>query len=98
MEYISGVDADTFCNCDSDGDPSKQGPDGEYIQPIDSFLYHDLVATYNFDFLKTTITAGVTNITDEAPPYIEVGFYATTDPATYRLFGRGYYVRAAWKF
>jgi len=98
MEYISGVDADTFCNCDSDGDPSNNGPDGEYIQPIDSFLYHDLIATYNFEFLKTTVTAGVTNITDEAPPYIEVGFNATTDPATYRLFGRGYYVRAAWKF
>ncbi len=93
MEYISSLDADTFCNC---GEGNQ--PDGTYIQKIDSFLYHDLVATYNFNAINTTISAGVTNVTDEAPPFIEVGFNAGTDPATYRLFGRGYYVRATWKF
>jgi outer membrane receptor protein involved in Fe transport len=92
MEYISSIDADTFCNC---GEGNQ--PDGSYIQKIDSFLYHDLVASYTFGF-NTTISAGVTNVTDEAPPFIEVGFNAGTDPATYRLFGRGYYVRATWKF
>jgi outer membrane receptor protein involved in Fe transport len=98
MEFISGMDADTFCNCDSDGDPSNNLPDGAYIQTIDSILYHDLVANYTFDEWRTTVTAGITNITDEPPPFIEVGFNATTDPSTYRLFGRGYYLRLSWKF
>ena len=31
-------------------------------------------------------------------PYIEVGFNATTDPSTYRMFGRGYYVKLTHSF
>lgn len=92
-EYISDLDADTFCNC---GDGNQ--PDGSYIQKIDSQMYHDLVANYSFDQWGLTLSGGVTNVTDEPPPFIEVGFNAGTDPATYRLFGRGYYLRAAWKF
>jgi iron complex outermembrane recepter protein len=90
-EYISSLDADTFCNCGPGSDPF-------YIQKIDSFLYHDLVASYNFTQTNTRITASITNITDEEPPFIEVGFNANTDPATYRMFGRGYWVRLEQKF
>lgn len=97
-EFISELDADTFCNCDSDGDPSNNLPDGRYIQKIDSQLYHDLVATYTFQDWGTHIAAGVTNLTDEEPPYIDTGFNANTDPSTYRLFGRGYYVRLTQNF
>lgn len=88
-EYISSLDADTFCNC---------GPVAPYIQKIDSFLYHDLVASYEITQTKTRVTASITNITDEEPPFIEVGFNAGTDPSTYRLFGRGYWVRLEQKF
>jgi len=97
-EYISGLDADTWCNCDSDGDPSNNLPDGTYIQDIDSHLYHDLVASYEIGAISTKISAGITNITDEPPPFIEIGWNATTDPPTYRMFGRGYYLRLAWTF
>jgi len=97
-EYISALDADTFCNCDSDGDPSNNGPNGEYIQKIDSLLYHDIVVNYTFEQTGTNIAAGFTNITDEEPPFIDTGFNANTDPATYRLFGRGYYVRVTQTF
>jgi iron complex outermembrane receptor protein len=92
-EYISSLEADTFCNC---GDGNR--PDGSYIQEIDSLTYHDLVATYSFEDWGLRLQAGVTNLTDEEPPFIEVGFNATTDPPTYRLFGRGYYVRLGWEF
>ncbi len=95
-EYISDLDADTFCNCGAGNQP-----DGSYIQDVDSVLYHDLVASYESDFTgvgPTTITAGITNFTDEEPPFIEVGFNATTDPATYRMFGIGYYVRLSQQF
>jgi outer membrane receptor protein involved in Fe transport len=73
---------------------------GDYEYNIDSFLYHDLVASYTFGGLgsSTTISAGITNFTDEAPPYIDLGFNAKTDVSIYRLFGRGYYLRLAWKY
>jgi hypothetical protein len=97
-EYISALDADTFCNCDSDGDPSNNGPNGEYIQAVDSLLYHDIVVDYTFEETGTNIAAGFTNLTDEEPPYMDTGFNANTDPATYRLFGRGYYIRVTQSF
>lgn len=97
-EYISGQDADTFCNCNSDGDPSNNLPDGRYIQEVDALLYHDLVASYTFEQTGTHIAAGVTNLTDEEPPYMDIGFNANTDPSTYRLFGRGYYLRVTQTF
>ena len=97
-EYISGLDADTFCNCDSDGDPSNNGPDGKYIQDVSSKFYNDLVASYTFGGIGTTISGGITNIGNVAPPFIETGFNAGTDQATYRQFGRGWYMRLAWKF
>jgi iron complex outermembrane recepter protein len=93
-EYISSLTADTFCA----GTGFPACPDDNYTQKIDSFLYHDLVASYEFTQTNTRVTASVTNITDEEPPWIEVGFNAGTDPSTYRLFGRGYWLRVEQKF
>jgi outer membrane receptor protein involved in Fe transport len=97
-EFISSLDADTFCNCDSDGDPSNNGPNGEYTQKIDSIIYHDFLVAYEFERTGTRISGGVTNFTDEEPPYIDIGFNGNTDPPTYRLFGRGYYLRVSQSF
>jgi len=93
--YISSLDADTFCNCG----PGNQ-PDGSYRQKIDSVFYHDLMAGYSLTsrFGVTTLDVGLTNLTDEEPPFIDIGFNATTDPSTYRMSGRGYYVRLSQKF
>ena len=41
----------------------------------------------------TSITLGVTNLTNEPAPFIDDGFNASTDPAAYRVFGRGWYLR-----
>jgi len=90
-EYISSMDADTFCNC-GEGNTAL----GRYDQAVPSLFYHDLVAAYTFR--SFTLSGGLTNITDEEPPFIETGFNAGTDPATYRLFGRGYYLRLTWKY
>jgi outer membrane receptor protein involved in Fe transport len=85
-EYISAVTSETFY------DPS-------YLQQISSFWYHDLTASYTFGGLggSTQLSAGIRNITNEAPPFIETGV-VTTDVSTYRLFGRGYYLNLKWKF
>lgn len=68
----------------------------DYEQNIDAQLYHDLVATYQLEDYGLRFGAGITNVTDEEPPYIDPGFNANTDPSTYRLFGRGYYFRMTW--
>lgn len=86
-EYISELDADTFCNCMSD----------PYIQHIEYALYHDLVGSYEFN-TGTTLSLSVTNLTDEEPPYIEIGFNATTEPSNYRMFGRGWWLRLQQSF
>lgn len=92
-EFIGSLDADTFCNCGAGNQP-----DGSYRQDIDSQLYHDLVAGYSWDEKGLIVTGGVTNLTNEAPPFIETGFNGGTDPATYRVFGRGFFVRAQKNF
>ncbi|WP_166422970.1 TonB-dependent receptor [Paraglaciecola sp. 20A4] len=68
-----------------------------FVQKVEAQLYHDVSVNYAFEF-GTNLTLGVTNITNEAPPYIEAAFNASTDPSTYRLFGRSGYVRVSHKF
>lgn len=88
-EYISGLDGNTAFFGDS------------YLQTIPSQFYSDIVASYTFsleDSGNVAITAGITNVTDEAPPFIDDGFNAKTDPSTYRMFGQGYYVRVKWSY
>lgn len=83
-EFISDIKADTVFFGSS------------YIQDIESFLYHDL--TVNYDWNDLTVTGGVTNISDEEPPWIDSAFNAKTDVSTYRLFGRGYFLRLRYGF
>ena len=89
-EFIGGMDSGTgFGITNEDG--------SDYIQKIDSQYYSDIVASYTYDE-KLTLTAGLTNITNEAPPYIDLGFNGKTDPSTYRMFGSGYYLRLKYTF
>lgn len=84
-EYIGGIEADAQYI--------------DYRYSIDAQLYHDLVVDYTLDNFGTTrITAGVTNISDEPPPFIDQGFNASTDPNTYRVFGRGWFLRLTQSF
>ncbi len=85
-EFISEIDATATYNTD-------------YTYKVDSLLYHDLVFDYVLDAMgETRLTAGFTNLTDEEPPYIDPGFNANTDPNTYRVFGRGYFLRISQTF
>jgi len=83
-EYISGLEGGTGFGLD-------------YTQIIPSQFYSDIVASYTYED-SVTVTAGITNITDEAPPFIDTGFNGKTDPSTYRMFGQGYYLRLKWTF
>ena len=88
-EYIGELEAEPIL--------SDYLPEG-YMQQIDSQMYHDLVVGYMYENTSTSISFGITNFTDEEPPYIDPGFNASTDPSTYRLFGRSYYVRIMQSF
>src|SRR5262249_25363482 len=46
----------------------------------------------------TTISAGVNNITDQAPPFVYNGFLANSDASTYDYMGRYMYVRLSQLF
>jgi len=85
-EYISSLDT--------------SAPFADYDYKVDSYFYSDIVASYSFDTWGSTtmLSGGITNITDEAPPYINAGFNGHTDPSTYRMFGLGYYLRLKWAY
>ena len=70
----------------------------DYQYKLDAEFYHDIVGSYTFAQTGTDISVGVTNLTDEPPPYIDLGFNGKTDVAAYRLFGRGYYLRLTQSF
>jgi outer membrane receptor protein involved in Fe transport len=57
------------------------------------------VFDYTLDVVgETMLTVGFTNLTNEEPPYIDRAFNASTDPSTYRMFGRGYFFRVSQTF
>ena len=49
---------------------------GDYEYTIDALLYHDIVGRYEFSGTGTEISVGVTNLSNEPPPYIDLGFNA----------------------
>ncbi len=81
IDYYSGIDAE------------YNFVDG--IQKVPSQVYNDITASYAIPWYESTLTAGITNLFDKAPPYIDAGFNGSTDPTTYRMFGRSFFVR--WK-
>ena len=78
----------------SDGTP---GFSDDYTYETEDLLYHDLTGSYSFG-QGTSIAAGVTNLTDEEPPFIAAGFNANTSPEMYRMLGMGYYLRLSHEF
>jgi outer membrane receptor protein involved in Fe transport len=62
---------------------------------VDSVLYHDIEAGFEFDS-GVTVRAAITNVTDENPPYLNVA-PANTDVATYRLLGRSYFLELRYR-
>ena len=69
-----------------------------YEYTVDAQLYHDIVGNYEFSQTGTTMSLGISNVTNEPPPYIDLGFNGKTDVAAYRLFGTGYYLRLSQSF
>jgi len=46
----------------------------------------------------TQFSVGITNLTDEALPFLNQGFNATTDEDTFRAFGRSWFFNIKHSF
>ncbi|QQX81903.1 TonB-dependent receptor [Shewanella sp. KX20019] len=85
--YIDGMDS-FAC---------KDDPADCYAPSVDSIVYHDLSATYDVNN-TLRLSGGVNNILDEEPPYYSGNNDSNTDPYTYDVLGRYFFVRASVKF
>ncbi|MBR9729561.1 TonB-dependent receptor [Shewanella intestini] len=97
LNYISGTEYDELTYWGTTLNDSNDPDSGNHQYGVDSFFYHDVTVAYNFD-TGTSVSLGITNITDELPPYIESAFNGSTDESTYRLFGRSWFARISQKF
>ena len=95
--FISGLEYDDLLYYGSTPNDANDQSQGNHMYNVDSILYHDITASYSFD-TGTTISAGVTNLTDEEPIYIEPAQNGNTDESNYRLFGRSWFVRFSQQF
>lgn len=66
-------------------------------QVIDAIHYVDLNAAFRVNE-TVSLRAGVNNLTDEQPPVYSPAIAANTDPSTYDLIGRRYYVGLTARF
>lgn len=85
--YIDGMDS---FSC-------KDDPSECYAPTVDSVIYHDISAAYDLTS-NVRLSGGVNNVLDEEPPYYSGNNDSNTDPYTYDVLGRYFFVRASVKF
>ncbi|MBY5921156.1 TonB-dependent receptor domain-containing protein [Ferrimonas balearica] len=95
--YISGLTYEDLLYWGTTPYDEKNPAAGNHQYEVDAVVYHDITANYQFA-TQTKLSVGITNLTDELPPYIEPAFNGNTDESTYRLFGRSYFVRISQTF
>ena len=84
LQLIGSVDS---CTVALDG--------AAYCDRTGSTVYHDAEFAYRWHALD--MRAGVNNLTGQEPPFLNGGG-ANTDPATYRLLGRTWFVQLEYEF
>jgi iron complex outermembrane recepter protein len=94
LRYIDSMDV---VNSDAVFSTPKTG----LAPSVPSFVYHDITARYSFnDTFGATL--GVTNLTDKDPPIYttdsQAGVQTNTDPSTYDVLGRRYFLSLTAKF
>ena len=93
LRYIEGMDV---VNADAILSPSTGA-----APSIDDYIYHDLTVRWNIND-TLGLTAGALNIADKDPPVYTtssgVGIQANTDPSTYDVLGRRYFLNLTAKF
>ncbi|MGI2855053.1 TonB-dependent receptor [Shewanella algae] len=85
--YIDGMDS--FACKKNDGSC--------YAPSVDRVVYHDLSGSYDITD-RIRVSGGVNNLFDKEPPYYTGNNDSNTDPYTYDMLGRYFFVRASMKF
>jgi iron complex outermembrane receptor protein len=68
-----------------------------WLNTIDDVYYFDLVGRYTAPW-GSQFAVGITNLTDEPLPFLSQGFNFTTEPDTYRAFGRAWFFNIKHNF
>ncbi|AUD59967.1 TonB-dependent receptor [Shewanella sp. Pdp11] len=68
-----------------------------YAPSVDSVVYHDLSGSYDLTN-NIRLSGGINNLFDKEPPYYTGNNDSNTDPYTYDVLGRYFFVRASMKF
>ncbi len=97
LNYIGNIHAD-LQNFNEFSLISNGGDFNTITQSIGSQAYNDLAVSYKFGIHKTNLTFGINNIFDKAPAFIESASNGGTQPATYRSFGRTWFLRWSTSF
>jgi len=64
---------------------------------VGSVMYHSLDGSYRFSD-QLVVRGGVNNLFDKDPPYYTDAIDQNTDPFTYDLLGRRYFLKATYQF
>lgn len=98
VQYIGSVDEiDENATAVEDPTAVVQQLVDSVDQSIDSEFYLDIAAEYNFPW-GTQLKAGLNNVFDNLPPFIDSGFNASTDTDSYRFLGRQWFVQLKHSF
>lgn len=92
IDYLGAVD-----EFNTNALNAGQSEENAFIQKVDAEWYVDFVARYNFSW-GTQISAGITNLFDNDPPFLPSEFNANTDTDTYRLLGRSWFAEIRHSF
>lgn len=68
-----------------------------YAPTVGSVIYHDLSGSYDLT-QNIRLSGGINNLFDKEPPYYTGNNDSNTDPYTYEMLGRYFFVRASMKF
>ena len=87
--YIGGMD--------SISKTCQATPEKCYAPSVGSVTYHDVAGSYHVNDTMT-LSGGIKNLGDKQAPYYTGNNDSNTDPYTYDVLGRYFYVKANFKF
>lgn len=96
MNYIDGMDV-------VNSNAARSLVTSGVVPSVGSYTYHRLTGSWAPDMVEgLSLTAGINNLMDKQPPIYtgdaSAGIQSNTDPSTYDVLGRRYFVSATYNF
>jgi outer membrane receptor protein involved in Fe transport len=93
-EFLSSVKDRKYANAILAGAANPKA--GIAAPEVDAYFYHNVRAAYSFD--RYTVSGGVRNLFDKEAPRLSSPIEGNTDPNTYDVIGRYFFVGVQAKF